>query len=269
MTFTWRKQQSGKSLLLDIVSGSVLCVGLVKLKRKYTGKCLRVRRSSDNAEQDIGFVGTALDTTTLLAFVGAGNGFVTTWYDQSGSGFNLVQTTAASQPMIVSGGSYLNYIVSNGSTQCLYTAISGVLAITSDFSYGFKGALNSSTDNRRLFSHKEATLSVVIADMGTTSNLRLQSDTSGLPLAINSTTVFSRGTLCSGVYTQTGSTQKVYRNAVDVSTTGITGLSPGVSGYLVVGSSAITGGTGANVSLTQVTRFNKVLSAAELSLLAV
>jgi hypothetical protein len=44
-----------------------------------------------------------LDTYALSAFVGTGNGFVTTWYDQSGS-YNLIQTTAANQPSIVLSG---------------------------------------------------------------------------------------------------------------------------------------------------------------------
>jgi hypothetical protein len=65
--------------------------------------CMRVRRSSDNAEQDIGFVGNDLDTASLLSFVGAGNGFVVRWYDQQGSN-NVVQTSSASQPRIVSSG---------------------------------------------------------------------------------------------------------------------------------------------------------------------
>ena len=65
---------------------------------------IRVRRSSDNAEQDIGFVGNELDTASLLSFVGANNGFVTTWYDQSGNGYNATQTIQANQPQIVSSG---------------------------------------------------------------------------------------------------------------------------------------------------------------------
>ena len=54
--------------------------------------CVRVRRSNDNAEQDIGFVGDELDTTALLTFVGANNGFVTTWYDQSGNSRDVIVT---------------------------------------------------------------------------------------------------------------------------------------------------------------------------------
>lgn len=76
-----------------------------KLNPAYSGNCMKVRRSTDNTTLDIGFVGGVLDTAALLAFVGAGNGFVHTWYDQSGNGNNVTQTTAsAAQPRIVSGG---------------------------------------------------------------------------------------------------------------------------------------------------------------------
>jgi hypothetical protein len=67
-----------------------------------------VRRSSDDTEQDIGFDANGdLDTTALLAFVGTGgtdNGFVTTWYDQTGNGNDATNATASEQPLIVSGG---------------------------------------------------------------------------------------------------------------------------------------------------------------------
>lgn len=91
--------------ILDTYSGSGAAYSLRKLKTTYSGYAIKVRRSSDNTETDIGFSGEALDTVSLLAFVGSGNGFVTTWYDQSGNGKNAVQTTATNQPNIVTGGS--------------------------------------------------------------------------------------------------------------------------------------------------------------------
>ncbi|HOS46353.1 MAG TPA: arabinofuranosidase catalytic domain-containing protein [Paludibacter sp.] len=96
----------------------------------YKGYCIRVRRSSDDAEKDIGFSGGVLDTTTLLAFCGAGDGFVVTWYDQSDSrGENFQQITAASQPQIVSAGSVLlengkPTLVADGSTLMTCSALS-------------------------------------------------------------------------------------------------------------------------------------------------
>lgn len=90
--------------ILDSYTGSSVAYSLRKLKSTYTGYAIRVRRSSDNTETDIGFSGEALDTNSLLTFVGTGNGFVTTWYDQSLSAKNATQTTAANQPQIVSSG---------------------------------------------------------------------------------------------------------------------------------------------------------------------
>jgi len=71
----------------------------------YDSFAVRVRRSSDNAEQDIGFVGDDLDTASLLSFAGAGSAFVTTWYDQSGNQNHAIETTAANQPRLVNSGS--------------------------------------------------------------------------------------------------------------------------------------------------------------------
>jgi len=75
-----------------------------KLRASYTGPAFRVRRSSDSAEQDIGFTGAILDQAALLAFVGADSGYVSVLYDQSGNVRNLAQATAAAQPRIVNAG---------------------------------------------------------------------------------------------------------------------------------------------------------------------
>jgi hypothetical protein len=95
------------SLLLDTYSGASSAYSLRKLRTAYTGAAIRVRRSSDSTAQDIGFKADgSLDTTALLAFVGAGNGFVSIWYDQAGSA-NFTQPNSANQPQIVSSGSVL------------------------------------------------------------------------------------------------------------------------------------------------------------------
>ena len=93
--------------LLDLYPSAAAAYSLRKLRSAYTGSAIRVRRSSDNTEQDIGFVNNALDTSSLTSFCGSGNGFVTTWYDQSGNGYNATQSTASYQPQIVSNGSML------------------------------------------------------------------------------------------------------------------------------------------------------------------
>lgn len=91
--------------LLDTYSGAAAAYGLRRLSGSYYGSAIRVRRSSDNAEQDIGFTSSgALDTDALTTFVGANNGYVTTWYDQSSNGKDATQSTAAAQPQIVLSG---------------------------------------------------------------------------------------------------------------------------------------------------------------------
>lgn len=93
---------------LDIISTqAALACSLKLLRRNYAGNCINVRRSSDNTTQDIGFNGTTLDIASLLSFCGAGNGFINTWYDQSGNANNLVQATQANQPKIVNAGAML------------------------------------------------------------------------------------------------------------------------------------------------------------------
>lgn len=95
-------------LLLDSYPNAAVAFSLRKLNSAYTGSAIRVRRSSDNDEQNIGFTGTGdLDTSSLTSFCGSGNGFVTTWYDQSGNARNATQTTAANQPQIVNSGSVI------------------------------------------------------------------------------------------------------------------------------------------------------------------
>lgn len=56
--------------LLDTYPGAAVGYSLRRLSSTYTGNAIRVRRSSDNTEQNIGFVGNELDTTTMLDFVG-------------------------------------------------------------------------------------------------------------------------------------------------------------------------------------------------------
>jgi len=91
--------------LLNDYSGAAAAYSLRLLDNTYTGNAIKVRRASDNAEQDIAFANNELDTATLETFASGTDAFVTTWYDQSGNANNATQTTAANQPKIVSAGS--------------------------------------------------------------------------------------------------------------------------------------------------------------------
>ena len=115
------------SLLLDLYPSAAAAYSVRLLRTAYSGSAIRVRRSSDNTEQDIGFSSGNLDTTSLTSFCSGTNGFVTTWYDQSGNARNATQTTAANQPQIVSSGSVLT---TNGKPSASFDGTNDSLATT-------------------------------------------------------------------------------------------------------------------------------------------
>lgn len=90
---------------LDSINNAISIIGTRVLKSKYKGPLIRVRRSSDNAEMDIGSIAGMLDTSALLQFSkGADSCYVKTMYDQSGNGRNFQRLTASYQPLIVING---------------------------------------------------------------------------------------------------------------------------------------------------------------------
>jgi hypothetical protein len=78
----------------------VAAYSLRLLNTDYVGDAVVVRRASDNTTQSIGFVDGELDTDTLNTFCSGTDGFITTWLDQSGNGFDATNTTASQQPKI-------------------------------------------------------------------------------------------------------------------------------------------------------------------------
>jgi hypothetical protein len=113
-------------LLLDLYPNSTAAYSLRKLTNAYGGAAIRVRRSSDNAELDIGFVANVLDTASLLLFCSATNGFVVKWYSQvGGSTYDVLQTTALKQPKIVASG-VLNTINLLASCQFISASSTGL-----------------------------------------------------------------------------------------------------------------------------------------------
>jgi hypothetical protein len=138
--------------LLDTYPNAAAAYSVRKLRTAYTGSTIRVRRSSDNTEQNIGFDGSGnLDTTALTSFCGAGNGFVTTWYDQSGNSRNATQTTAANQPQIVSAGS----VITEGGKPTIDHIASTDLKLSSNFTigniYSMYGVVKFDAYNKELF----------------------------------------------------------------------------------------------------------------------
>lgn len=100
-------QNTLNNLGLSAGTPAAAAYSLRSLSTGYAGAAIQVRRSSDDATQNIGFNGGGhLDTVALLAFTGSGNGFVTTWYDQSGNARNMVKADVNQQPQIVFSGAF-------------------------------------------------------------------------------------------------------------------------------------------------------------------
>ena len=109
--------------------GSVndLAFSVRKVNSSYTGDCMRIRRSTDNAELDVGFVSGDLDTSAISTFCGVDIGYVVNWYDQSGNNNDKSNSTASNQPIIYNNGFILRNgkpYISASSTQYLYLASS-------------------------------------------------------------------------------------------------------------------------------------------------
>lgn len=90
--------------ILDDYPGAGIAYSVRKLDADYAGSCMRIKRSSDNTETDIGFTSAGnLDESAITSFCGAGNGVVVTWYDQSGNGNDLTSVNGTGNQICASG----------------------------------------------------------------------------------------------------------------------------------------------------------------------
>jgi len=116
-------KEAGSLGLLDQYGDAAAAYSLRNLSLYNTDPVVRVRRDNDNSEAD--FTATEVSDGTLAAWVGAGNdGFVRTWYDQSGNARHAEQATMASQPQIVATGSLLT---ENGKASLSFNGTSNYL----------------------------------------------------------------------------------------------------------------------------------------------
>jgi hypothetical protein len=94
-------------LPLDGFTQPAAAYSMRRLKSTYAGPAIRLRRASDNAEQDIGFLGftsftgAPIDTAAANAHCAATSCFIKTIYDQSGNARDATQATAGNQPQYI------------------------------------------------------------------------------------------------------------------------------------------------------------------------
>lgn len=90
-----------------------------RLLSSYAGSAFRIRRSSDDTEQDIPLGSSTASSSAALAFTGSGSGLIRWLYEQTGTSRHLGQSTAANQPRIVNSGVYDGKIVFDGTNDGL------------------------------------------------------------------------------------------------------------------------------------------------------
>ena len=110
-------------LLLDTYPNAHRAYSVRKLRTEYTGYAMKVRESGNDYTADVAFdddglvsasskvynpTGGVSDGDALSTFMSMNNGFVTTWYDQSGEGSNATQSSAPAQPKIWDSSGGLN-----------------------------------------------------------------------------------------------------------------------------------------------------------------
>lgn len=87
--------------LLDDYNGAAMAFSTRLLHTSYGASAIRVRRTSDSTEADIGFDSSGnLNGTALTSHCTGTNCFIAKWYDQSGNNRDATQTTAGAQPKI-------------------------------------------------------------------------------------------------------------------------------------------------------------------------
>lgn len=127
----WTISDGGIIYILDAIDSSVIGLSLRKIKSSYEGSAITVRRASDNAETNIGFTASGdLDVSSLNSFCSGTDGFVKTWFDQSGGNRSASQTTSANQPQIYKSDS--GVVTQNGLPSIEFTGsrtLSGTYAV--------------------------------------------------------------------------------------------------------------------------------------------
>jgi len=236
--------------LLDVYTGAAAAYSLRLLRAAYTGSAIRVRRASDNTEQNIGFVNNELDTTSLASFCSGTNGYVTTWYDQSGNGYNATQTTAASQPQIVSSGSVITEngkptVQFDGSNDTLINSV-GFLNNVADVYSSAVFSTTSTTTNQIVHSNPSDTLGTRGYDLRLPNSTQIQISIRTNPSNTSTNAVgnfnYSTGNynLITGTFNASLSTneQKIYGNAslvAEISNSGDSIQNGGASGGMLIG----------------------------------
>jgi len=128
-TLVFSRAAAPVPLLFDAYgTGAAQGISTSRMLKTGVTTLLRIRRSSDNVEQN--FTAEQLNANEHVTFVGAGNnGFVVSAIDHSGNSRPMTNGNAADQPIIVSSGTG----ITSGGKPAMKFQGSNHLLVTSDF----------------------------------------------------------------------------------------------------------------------------------------
>jgi hypothetical protein len=180
---------------LDLYPGASAAYSTRKLDQNYTGFAIQVRRVSDNATQDIGFVNNELDSAALQTFLTGSSGRVSVWYDQSGNGRNLTNGTALEQPKLSIVNNKYALVFESSVGNRLISGITNAIATNGIYSAFGVGLPFTVTGIKVLFHQDQGSIRI-----GQWFRLSGAVNTS-LVFSNNDTTNTSESSLSSSVYT--------------------------------------------------------------------
>jgi hypothetical protein len=95
----------GGTLLLDKLSVSpLIAVSSRKLRSAYAGNALAVGNTGGGGTTNIGFTGNDLNTSLLSSTCGSNTFGIQKWFDQSGNGNDLSNSSGGNYPVVCSSG---------------------------------------------------------------------------------------------------------------------------------------------------------------------
>lgn len=133
----------GIPILLGDTLPNMVCLYAMNRGVQTATRSVRIRRSSDNAEQDIGFDFISFDAAAAAAFIGAGDGFATTFYNQIVANEDLVRSGATTQPELIT-----DVLQGDGSDDYMDLDVNTIPTTSGDFT--ICGYIKSTTVNSDL-----------------------------------------------------------------------------------------------------------------------
>jgi len=200
----------------DAIPSIVAAYSTRRLLTSYEGPLLRlVADRTGYPEQDIGYTAAGdLDTAAAATFLDGDDGYVATWYDQSGNARNATQATLASMPLYVASGQNGRAELDGESRSNMQIALSGVGNIDSDRT--FVAVANNDSATKFSFELRPASGNGLAMAVNATG-LSFYAN-GGTPAYLSAAGGITSHAICVLKMENTNQTRTIYKNGTSVAT---------------------------------------------------